>query len=145
MIPRAPSTADIRTLRSQSPSVLMSADGKELATFKRTNREWMKLRDVSPHVMDALLATEDRRFFEHRGLDMVRTLGAAWHTFRGDLQGGSTLSQQLARNMFPEEIGRAPTLERKVKEAITALRIESLYSKDEILEIYLNTVPFLYN
>src|SRR5205085_8256115 len=69
----------------------------------------------------------------------------AFHTLHGDLQGGSTISQQLARNMFPEDIGRAPTLQRKVKEAITALRIEHLYSKDEILEMYLNTVPFLYN
>ncbi|WP_445263624.1 penicillin-binding protein 1A [Ramlibacter sp. PS4R-6] len=145
MIPDAPSKADIQGRRSQSPSVLVTADGQELAAFKRTNREWIKLADVSPHVRDALLATEDHRFFEHGGLDLRRTLAAAWRTMRGDLQGGSTLSQQLARNMFPEEIGRAPTLERKVKEAVTALRLESLYGKDEILEIYLNTVPFLYN
>jgi penicillin-binding protein 1A len=61
------------------------------------------------------------------------------------LQGGSTLTQQLARNLFPEEIGRAATLTRKLKEAITALKIEAVYSKPEILETYLNTVPFLYN
>jgi penicillin-binding protein 1A len=63
----------------------------------------------------------------------------------GELQGGSTLTQQLARNLFPEEIGRAATLTRKLKEAITALKIEAVYSKREILETYLNTVPFLYN
>jgi penicillin-binding protein 1A len=145
MIPQAPSTEDIQKVRAQSPTVLLTADGKELATFRRTRREWIKLADVSPHVLDALLATEDRRFYEHRGLDIRRTVTAAWQTMHGDLQGGSTISQQLARNMFPDEIGRAPTLERKVKEAITALRIESLYDKNEILEIYLNTVPFLYN
>ena len=66
-------------------------------------------------------------------------------TLTGDLQGGSTITQQLARNLYPEEIGRAATLTRKVKEAITALKIEAVYSKDEILETYLNTVPFLYN
>ncbi|HET7775313.1 MAG TPA: transglycosylase domain-containing protein, partial [Azospira sp.] len=60
-------------------------------------------------------------------------------------QGGSTITQQLARNLFPDDIGRAPTLTRKLKEAITALKIEALYSKEEILETYLNTVPFLYN
>jgi penicillin-binding protein 1A len=145
MIPRAPTEADIRNVRAQSPTVLMTADGKELVTFRRTNRESIKLADVSPHVLDALLATEDHRFFDHRGLDIRRTISAAWRTFHGDLQGGSTISQQLARNMFPEEIGRAPTIERKVKEAITALRLERMYGKEEILEMYLNTVPFLYN
>ena len=64
---------------------------------------------------------------------------------QGDLQGGSTITQQLARNLYPEEIGRAATLTRKIKEAITALKIEAVYTKDEILETYLNTVPFLYN
>ena len=66
-------------------------------------------------------------------------------TLSGDLQGGSTITQQLARNLYPEEIGRAATLTRKIKEAITALKIEAVYTKDEILETYLNTVPFLYN
>ena len=63
----------------------------------------------------------------------------------GQPPGGSTITQQLARNLYPDEIGRAPTLTRKVKEAITALKIEAVYSKDQILETYLNTVPFLYN
>ena len=145
MIPRTPSTDDIRTVRAQQPSVLVSQDGQELAMFRRTNREWVKLADVSPKVIEALIATEDRRFFDHKGLDVWRTVAAAWYSLHGDLQGGSTISQQLARNMFPDEIGRAPTLDRKVKEAITALKIESIFGKDEILEMYLNTVPFLYN
>ncbi|HUR89090.1 MAG TPA: transglycosylase domain-containing protein [Ramlibacter sp.] len=145
LVPQAPTAQDIRTVREQQASVLMSDDGQVLATFRRTNREWVKLSEVSPKVLDALIATEDRRFFEHGGLDLRRTIGAAFNTLRGDLQGGSTISQQLARNMFPEDIGRAPTIERKVKEAVTALRLEHLYSKDEILEMYLNTVPFLYN
>ena len=67
------------------------------------------------------------------------------HTLRGDPQGGSTITQQLARNLFPEEIGRSRTITRKLKEAITAFKIEWTYSRDEILETYLNTVPFLYN
>ena len=66
-------------------------------------------------------------------------------TFAGDRQGGSTITQQLARNLYPDEIGRAASLTRKLKEAITALKIEALYTKEEILETYLNTVPFLYN
>jgi penicillin-binding protein 1A len=145
ILPQTPTMADIRKSRIEYPTVVMSADGKELAVFRRTNREWVKLSDVSPKVLEALLATEDHRFFEHHGLDVRRTLSAALHTARGDLQGGSTISQQLARNLYPEEIGRAPTLTRKVKEAITAFKIESVYSKNDILEMYLNTVPFLYN
>src|SRR5206468_3644944 len=93
----------------------------------------------------ALIATEDRRFYEHHGLDFRRTAGAALNTLRGRREGGSTITQQLARNLYPQEIGRAFSLTRKAKEAITALKIESVYSKDQILETYLNTVPFLYN
>src|SRR5881392_507990 len=145
MIPTRPSIDDIRSVKPEQPTLVLSEDGQELAVFRRTNREWVKLAQVSPHVVDALVVTEDQRFFEHHGLDVRRTLAAAWSTLRGDLQGGSTISQQLARNMFPEEIGRAPTIERKVKEAITALKIESIYGKEQILEMYLNTVPFLYN
>ncbi len=123
----------------------MSADGKRLTEFKRSNRVWVELKDMAPHVIDALIATEDHRFREHFGLDWRRTASSALHTLGGDRQGGSTLTQQLARTLYPEEIGRAPTLTRKLKEAITALKIEAIYSKDEILETYLNTVPFLYN
>ena len=145
LIPLTPSIGDVRKSRSEQPSIVMSADGKELAMFKRANRDWVKLADISPNVIDALIATEDRRFYEHHGMDFRRTAGAAWHTFTGGREGGSTLTQQLARNLYPEEIGRAQTLTRKLKEAITAIKIEAVYSKQEILETYLNTVPFLYN
>ncbi|MDB5945047.1 MAG: glycosyl transferase, family 51 [Ramlibacter sp.] len=145
LIPFTPSIGDVRKSKAEQPTVVMSADGKELAMFKRANRDWVKLADISPNVIAALIATEDRRFYEHHGMDFKRTAGAALHTFTGDREGGSTLTQQLARNLYPEEIGRAPTLTRKLKEAITALKIEAVYSKKEILETYLNTVPFLYN
>ena len=145
LVPFTPSIGDIRKAKSEQPARVLSADGKELAVFKRSNREWAKLDDISPQVTAALIATEDHRFFEHHGIDWRRTAGAALNTFAGDRQGGSTLTQQLARNLYPQEIGRAPTLTRKIKEAITALKIEAVYTKKEILETYLNTVPFLYN
>ncbi|HSI55041.1 MAG TPA: transglycosylase domain-containing protein [Ramlibacter sp.] len=145
MVPLTPSIGDIRKIGRDEPSRVLSADGHVLATFRLANRERVKLKDVSPHVLHALIATEDRRFYDHHGLDLKRTAGAALRTLGGDLQGGSTITQQLARNLYPDDIGRAPTLSRKVKEAITAVKIESVYSKDEILETYLNTVPFLYN
>ena len=145
LIPLTPSIGDIRKAKIEQPAQILSADGKLLAEFKPSNREWVKLSDISPNVVNALIATEDHRFYQHWGLDWRRTASAALHTFSGDRQGGSTITQQLARNLYPDQIGRAPTLTRKLKEAITAFKIEALYSKDEILETYLNTVPFLYN
>lgn len=145
LIPFTPGIGDIRKATVERPAQVVFADGKPLAEFKHSHREWVKLADISPHVVDALIATEDHRFYEHHGLDFRRTAAAVVYTFRGDRQGGSTLTQQLARNLYPEEIGRAPTLTRKLKEAITAFKIEAVHSKDEILETYLNTVPFLYN
>ncbi|MDO9164926.1 MAG: transglycosylase domain-containing protein, partial [Rhodoferax sp.] len=145
LIPFTPSISDIRKARQEQPAQVLSADGKLLAEFKWANRAWVSLDDIAPTVVTALIATEDHRFYQHHGLDWRRTASAAVSTFSGDRQGGSTLTQQLARNLYPEEIGRAPTLNRKLKEAITALKIEALYSKRDILETYLNTVPFLYN
>ncbi|HZY16215.1 MAG TPA: transglycosylase domain-containing protein [Ramlibacter sp.] len=145
LIPFTPSISDLRKAKSEVPSVVVSADGVTLAEFKRVNRRWVPLARISPHVVDALIATEDRRFYQHHGIDWRRTGAAVLNTLGGDRQGGSTITQQLARNLYPQEIGRAVSLTRKAKEAITALKIEAIYSKDEILETYLNTVPFLYN
>jgi penicillin-binding protein 1A len=131
--------------RDVKPSVLLAADGTVIARYRRLNREWIGLDRVPKHAIDALLATEDHRFFEHGGVDWRRTFSSIVHTLGGDRQGGSTITQQLARNLFPERIGREATVTRKLKEMITALKIESRYSKHEILESYLNSIPFLYN
>ena len=145
LVPFTPSISDIRKATTERPARVLFADGKPLAEFKHSHRQWVRLADISPHVIDALISTEDHRFYQHHGLDFRRTVAAAFHTFSGNRQGGSTLTQQLARNLYPEEIGRAPTLTRKFKEAITAFKIEAVHGKNEILETYLNTVPFLYN
>ena len=145
LIPFTPSIADLRKAKSELPSVLLALDGTVLAEYKRINRTWVPLDRIAPSVVNALIATEDRRFYEHHGIDFRRTAGAVLNTLSGDLQGGSTITQQLARNLYPDDIGRATSVTRKVKEAITALKIEAVYSKREILETYLNTVPFLYN
>lgn len=145
LAPSAPGIEQLRQVQAARPSVLMSADGKVLTSFTRAQQEAVPLAKVSPHVKQALLATEDTRFYDHNGVDLYRTAGAMWKTLTGQTQGGSTITQQLARNLFPEEIGRSRTLTRKAKELITALRIERAYTKDQILEIYLNSAPFLYN
>ncbi|SNS91651.1 penicillin-binding protein 1A [Noviherbaspirillum humi] len=145
LIPLTPSATDLKKAKAEQPSMLISADGKWLASYKRFNRDWVPLDQVSPHVVAALIATEDHRFYEHHGIDFYRLGGAVLHTLAGRTEGGSTITQQLARNLYPEEIGRQRSLSRKLKEAITALKIERAYTKREILETYLNTVPFLYN
>ena len=145
LIPFTPGISDLRKAKLEQPAQVLTADGKEIAVFKRSNRQWVMLDQVAPAVVKGLIATEDHRFYEHHGMDWWRTAGSVVHTLRGNTQGGSTLTQQLARNLYPEEIGRSQSINRKLKEAITAFKIEALYSKDEILETYLNTVPFLYN
>lgn len=145
LIPFTPSIADLRKAKIDQPAVLISSDGKRLATFKPMNREWVRLNRVSPHVIDALIATEDHRFYQHHGIDLRRTAAGLLRTLTGNPEGGSTLTQQLARNLYPEDIGRKRTVTRKIKETITAIKIEYAYTKREILETYLNSMPFLYN
>ncbi|WP_420475476.1 penicillin-binding protein 1A [Noviherbaspirillum sp. ST9] len=145
IVPLTPSVEALLQARGAQPSVLLSADGTYLATFSRGQQEQVSLDAISPYVIRALIATEDHRFYEHRGVDLTRTASAVWRTLQGDAQGGSTITQQLVRNMFPEEIGRARTIDRKIREIVTAIKIEKAYTKDQIIETYLNSVPFLYN
>jgi penicillin-binding protein 1A len=145
LIPFTPGISDLRKAKVGQPTLLLASDGSELAQYKQLNREWVPLDKIASNAVNALIAIEDHRFFQHHGIDFHRTAGALLNTLQGNLQGGSTITQQLARNLYPDEIGRATSITRKVKEAITALKIEALYSKTEILETYLNTVPFLYN
>jgi penicillin-binding protein 1A len=145
LIPLTPGISDLKQARTAKASTILSAEGKQLASFDEGLHERVKLDKISPHVVAALVATEDHRFYDHMGIDFKRTIASVAYTAMGDAQGGSTITQQLARNMFPDEIGRSRSPHRKLKEMITALKIEATYSKTEILESYLNTVPFLYN
>ncbi|WP_306397693.1 transglycosylase domain-containing protein [Telluria beijingensis] len=145
LIPFTPGIDDLEQVSRSRPSVIVDAGGRPLGTFEKGLQERVKLSQVSPHVVQALVATEDHRFYQHHGVDFKRVAGALWASVKGDPQGGSTITQQLARNMFPQEIGRARSINRKMKELITAIKIENTYGKTQILEAYLNTVPFLYN
>jgi len=126
LVPFTPGIGDLRKAKSATPSVVMSTDGVVLAEFKRINRQWVTLDEIAPSVVQALIAMEDQRFYNHHGIDFRRMAGALVSTLSGNLQGGSTITQQLARNLYPEEIGRAATITRKTKEAITAVKIEAL-------------------
>lgn len=145
LIPLTPDVSRAFQGSMDEPSVLLASDGSTLTTYRRVNRSWVTLDKIAPHVVDALIATEDHRFYQHWGIDVRRTLASVVHTLRGNMQGGSTITQQLARNLYPKEMGRSRSVTRKLKEMITAVKLERVYNKADILELYLNTVPFLYN
>ncbi len=121
--------------------MLVSADGQVIAERGSFFGDEAKLSELPRYVPQAVIAIEDRRFYHHFGIDPLGLARAAWINFRAGhvVQGGSTLTQQLAKNLFlkPER-----TLKRKFQEAILALWLESRYSKDEILQLYLNRVYF---
>ena len=145
LVPETPDAYALSRATQSQASVVLDVRGERLTQFEPDFREWVPLDSIPVHLVDALIATEDRAFYRHGGIDARRTAGAIWATLRGDRQGGSTVTQQLARNLFPDEIGNAGTIERKTKEALAARAIERDHTKREILEAYLNTVPFLYN
>jgi penicillin-binding protein 1A len=134
-----------RTLEDPTPelaSVVYSADNQILGTYYlNADRVRLPAREIPRLVKQALLAVEDRRFYEHSGIDPIGILGAAFSTARGRVRGGSTITQQLARNLY-DAVGVKRSLWRKLKEMIVALYLERRYSKEEILAMYLNTVPF---
>jgi penicillin-binding protein 1A len=104
-------------------------------------RETVPLRWLSPFFIQAVVATEDHRFWEHHGVDKIRTLKALWVTLTepGKIQGASTITQQLAKNLF---FSFKRSYMRKFQELLVSLQIESQYSKNEILEAYMNQIPF---
>ena len=145
LLPETPDAYALARATKAQPTVVLDARGRALTQFEPAFREWVPLDSIPPHLVDALIATEDRKFYRHTGVDVSRTVAAIWNTATGRREGGSTITQQLARNLFPDEIGNAGTVERKTKEALAARAIERDHTKREILEAYLNTVPFLYN
>jgi penicillin-binding protein 1A len=122
-------------------TIVFDRNGQPAFTFFIEQRIDVPLSRVAPVMIDALLAVEDRRFFDHNGLDGWRIAGAAWKNVRSRriAEGGSTITQQLAR---AAQLTRRRTFERKLREALIASRLEQRYSKEEILEAYLNTVYF---
>jgi len=105
------------------------------------NKEWINLENISPYLIDATLSTEDKRFYNHSGFDFLRIIKSIYVNIatKNLSQGASTITQQLARNLFSNF---DKTWERKLKEAWYAFRLEINYSKDEILEAYLNTINY---
>lgn len=120
------------TIYDNSEEVIFSGNG---------NKEWISLENISPYLIDATISTEDKRFYSHPGFDFIRIIKSVYInlTTKNLSQGASTITQQLARNLFSNF---DKTWKRKIKEAWYAFRLEINYTKDEILEGYLNTINY---
>lgn len=134
-----PDVAAMKDIRLQTPMQVFSSDGELIAQYGEKRRIPLPLADIPPIMVKAFIATEDSRFYEHHGIDpigifrAVTVMASSGHAS----QGASTITQQLARNFYlsPEK-----TLMRKAKEAFLAIRIEQIFTKDEIMELYLNKI-----
>jgi penicillin-binding protein 1A len=149
-----PDLDELENFQPKRITKVFSADGEHLQDFLEENREILTYEEIPQSMKNALISIEDRRFFLHWGIDIRRIFGAILGNVKSlnpTAQGASTLTQQLARNLF-DKVGRQSgsgsleatmaSYDRKIREQITAVSIERLYTKREILTMYLNTVFF---
>lgn len=143
---RLPNTADLRAIKTDNASEIYTRDSVLIGKYYVENRILVDNEHMSPFLAQALVATEDARFFQHKGIDLRSWVRVLLRTvLLGDEAGGggSTISQQLAKNLFPRRRYRILSVPiTKFKEMIIARRLEKVYSKEELINLYLNTVPF---
>lgn len=139
-----PTFQDLENPKSNLASEIISEDGIVLGTYFVQNRSNVKYEELSPHLVSALISTEDKRFYKHSGIDFRRTFTIIFYNLIGKKQGASTITQQLALNLFSE--GRARSTSKRIiqkfQEWVTAVRLERNYTKEEIITMYFNTVDF---
>ena len=136
-----PSPALLDSIEPTIGTTVYDRNGEVVHDFFRENRVIVGLDEVSPHFVEAIIATEDREFRGHWGVDILAIVRAALTNLRAGrvVQGASTITQQLARSLF---LSPEVSMSRKLREALLALRIEQTYSKDRIIELYLNQIYF---
>jgi penicillin-binding protein 1A len=136
--PNLPSLDKISDYRPKIPLRVYTADNALIGEFGEEHRDFIAIKDMPDLMKKAVLAIEDKRFYEHNGIDWVRALGAVKANLGGSFrQGGSTITMQVARNFF---LTREKVLGRKLNEVMLSLKIENALSKDEILELYMNQI-----
>ncbi|MFQ6371960.1 penicillin-binding protein 1A [Shewanella sp. YIC-542] len=139
VLPDLPDVTTLKTVKLQTPLKVFSSDGKLISQFGEKRRIPLQLDEVPKPLLQAFIATEDARFYEHKGVDPIGVMRAAlvMLTTGQKRQGASTITMQVARNFF---LTRDKKFIRKVKEIFIALHIEQLLTKDEILELYVNRI-----
>ena len=146
-----PPIEELKNPQDKFATVLYSADGKELGRYFRNtgNRVYADFEEISPAMVDALIATEDARFADHSGIDVRAVARAMIKTVilrQKNAGGGSTITQQLAKQLYtPPSSGFLARAVQKPIEWMIAIKLERFYSKEEILKMYLNQFDFLYN
>jgi penicillin-binding protein 1A len=140
---KLPSFRDLENPKSNLASEIISSDQVILGTYYVQNRSNTKFSELSPSLVNALIATEDIRFYTHSGVDLRGTFAIVFYTMTGKKRGSSTITQQLAKNLFPRQRQNLFTIGIiKLKEWVTAIKIERNYTKEEIITMYFNTVDF---
>jgi penicillin-binding protein 1A len=136
-----PSYAALQATQPGQTIVVRARDGRELVELGPSFGEWLDYAQIPENMKNAMVAVEDKRFHSHFGVDPIRLTGAIVEGFTGDdrIGGTSTITQQLARNLF---LNNNRSLDRKAREAVVAMALEWKFSKEEILELYLNKVYF---
>lgn len=139
---RCPSIAVLESYQPKQTSKLYAVDGRFVAELGLERRTLARIEDIPEVVRNAFVITEDKRFYSHSGIDWLRIPGSVLSNLRAGYfkEGFSTITMQLARNIFPEHLSREKSLIRKIKEARVAREIEQQYPKDRILELYLNQI-----
>ncbi len=139
-----PSTEELFDVKPWVATILYDIEGKPIKTLAEHNRIVVPLERMPKHLINAFIAIEDRKFYRHWGINIFSILKALLEDLMAGkvVRGASTITQQLARNLFPEELPLERSLSRKIKEAIVAIKIERYFTKDEILEMYLNQIYF---
>ncbi|HET9057633.1 MAG TPA: transglycosylase domain-containing protein [Chitinophagaceae bacterium] len=138
---KLPSLADLENPSASLASEVIASDGTVMGKYYLQDRSNVEYRDISPNVINALIATEDERFYRHSGIDAISVVRAI--VLLGRAGGGSTITQQLAKNLLNQGSGnRAIRIIEKLKEWIVAIKLEKNFTKEEILALYLNTVPY---
>ena len=137
-----PDYTDANEYLVSEPTHILDAAGNEIATFFVQNRQSITQDQVSPYVLKGTVDVEDERFYEHHGVDLIGIGRAVVAQLTGRSEGASTITQQLVRNTILSEEQFDQTIERKVREAWIAIKMEEIYSKDEILMMYLNTIYY---
>lgn len=138
---RIPNPHSLSDFQMPAATLIYDQKGTLLySTYTDSNRIPTTLQSVPPFMVEATLAAEDKRFYQHHGIDLVSFVRASFHNLiSSQKQGGSTLTQQVARSVF---LNRQKTLSRKMMEAVIALRMEQNLTKNQILELYFNTTPY---
>lgn len=137
-----PDYTDANAYLVSEPTEIVDCNGNKIASFYTQNRKSITKDEVSPYVLQGTVDVEDERFYEHGGIDLWGIARAAVATLGGGHEGASTITQQLVRNTILQEEQFDSTIERKVREAYIAVKMEDMYSKDEILMMYLNTIYY---